>query len=82
MSSTVEFVTKDNRSVHGLGLIEINNTVWVTFAKPWWDLASWFWYWLAPGDKKWVQVRKIDGTKIRIRAIQLSNNCIRLGRKE
>ena len=80
MSRTIEFVGDDGQPVNGIALIEANGQVWRTFARPWWDLASWFWWWLTPGKRKWVQVRRVDDSKVRVRAVLLARKHIRVGR--
>lgn len=80
--TTIEIVDSESRSQNGLALIEVSGAVWYTFSRPWWDISSWFWWWLTPGQKKWVFVRKASGQRVRIRAVKLTDKHIRLGRKE
>lgn len=79
MSATIEFIGDDGQAVDGIALIEINGQVWRTFARPWWDLSSLLWWWLMPGQKKWVQLRRADKSKVRVRAILLARKHVRLG---
>lgn len=77
---SVEFVDVDARPVNGLALIDGQGRVWRTFSRPWWDIASWLWWWLTPGDKCWVQVRRADESKVRVRAAMLATNHVRVGK--
>lgn len=75
----IELIETQAIHVDGFALVDAKGAVWRTFARPWWDIASWLWWWLSPGEKKWVQVRKDDGQKVRIRAVKLSGRHIRVG---
>ena len=77
--STVEIVEAQAYRQHGLLLLEASGAAWLTFSRPWWDAASWLWFWLAPGPKKWVHVRREDGRKVRIRAVRLAKTHVRIG---
>lgn len=77
--TTIEFVGDDGQTVNGIALIDRDGRVWRTFARPWWDIASWLWWWLSPGEKKWVVVRRVDRTKVRVRAVRLARKHVRVG---
>jgi hypothetical protein len=74
----VEFVDMDGMPVHGLALLGAGGDIWVTFYRPWWDVASWLWYWLSPGKKAWTQVRKADNGKVCVRAVRVAKKHIRV----
>ena len=65
--------------VDGLALITRKDAVWVTFSRPWWDLAAWLWWFLFPGRKKWVKVLLGSGERVRIRAVRVADRFVRLG---
>ena len=77
--TTIEFVGDDGQSMDGVALIDTEDRVWRTFARPWWDIASWFWWWLAPGRKVWVVLRRADASKVRVRAVLLARRHVRIG---
>jgi hypothetical protein len=74
-------VEMDGSDCTGIAMSDASGQVWITFARPWWDLASWLWYFLMPGKSKWVFLRKTSGTKVRIRAKNIADKLIRIGRK-
>lgn len=76
---SVEIVERRALREHRTVLLDQHEHVWLTFARPWWDLASWFWFWLSPGTKKWMVVRCASGKKVRIRAIRISRKVVRMG---
>jgi hypothetical protein len=73
----LELVEMNAYPVHGMAVL-FGQEVWLTFSRPWWDFASWFWYWLAPGKRKWLLVRK-DGQRVRVRAVRVSKRIITVG---
>lgn len=74
----IEIVDVVAFEVDGLALLDSHGAVWRTFARPWWDISSWLWWWLTPGRKQWVQLRRPEG-KVRIRAVRLSSRHVRIG---
>jgi hypothetical protein len=76
----IEVVDTQAYNVDALALIDIEGGVWRTFARPWWHLASWLWWFLFPGDKKMVQVRQEGGKKVRIRAVRVATKHVRVGK--
>ncbi len=75
----VELVTRAGFRMHGLAMVARDGSVWLTFARPWWDLAAWFWYWLTPGERKWTLLRRGDGSRVRVRASRVSEQHIMVG---
>jgi hypothetical protein len=80
MGDQIEFVSSNAKSTNALALIDAQGAVWYTFARPWWDIASWLWWVLTPGRKQWVIVRKDDNRKIRVRAVRLTGTHVRIGK--
>lgn len=78
-SPSVEIVDSRSFGVDGLALIERSGSVWRTFSRPWWDLSSWLWWWLMPGVKKFVLLRKSNGRKVRVRAVRVSKRHVYIG---
>jgi hypothetical protein len=77
---SIEIVdTQTYGAVDALALIDGQGRVWRTFVRPWWDIASWLWWWLFPGDKKLVQVRQEGGKRTRIRAVKIADKHVRIG---
>lgn len=76
---SVEIIHTAARSSHRLVIQDANGDVWLTFQRPAWDLASWLWWWLLPGKKAWLQVRRGDGQRIRVRAARVGRDLIRIG---
>lgn len=75
----VEIIESRAYEVHGTVLIEPNDSVWYTFCRPWWDIASWLWWWLMPGQKKWVVVRRETGKRVRVPAVRIAKTHVRIG---
>lgn len=73
----IEIVHTDAWHVHGLVLIK-DGAAWWTFARPWWDLASWLWWALTPGRKQWVMIRS-QGKCVRVRSVRLAPSTLRVG---
>lgn len=78
MSTSVEIVGTHAHHANGLVFIAPDRSVWRTFRRPWWDIASWAWWWLSPGPKKWLVVRR-DDVKVRVRAVRLAPDHIMIG---
>lgn len=76
----IEIVARASHDVDGLALIDARDQVWRTFARPWWDVASWLWFWLAPGARRWVLVRDASGKRVRVRAFRVAKRHVRIGR--
>jgi hypothetical protein len=74
----IEFVQSEALGQNALALIDAEGAVWYTFARPWWDIASWLWWFLTPGEKKWVFVRKVGNTKVRIQAVKLTKTHVKV----
>jgi hypothetical protein len=81
-ATDVEIVEIDATNHTGLAMIDVQGQVWITFARPWWDLAHWFWWWLVPGKKKMVLLRKKTGDRVRIRACCVAEAHVRVGTKK
>ena len=64
---------------HGLVLVDREDGCWLTFCRPWWDLASWLWWLLAPGETAWVLCRTGSGGRLRIRAKRVASAHARIG---
>jgi len=77
--TNIEIVDQRGYHLHGLVLIDAEDNVWWTFCRPWWDLAAVFWWWLQAGEKKWVQLRRKNGKKVRVRAVCLAKGYVRIG---
>lgn len=80
-AANISVVELDGNDCTGIAMSDSENRVWVTFSRPWWDIASWLWFWLMPGSIKMVLLRKRNGERVRIRAKQISSRLIRVGRK-
>lgn len=78
MGDQIEFVQSESLGENALALIDKEGAVWYTFSRPWWDLASWLWWFLTPGRKKWVVARKVGNVKVRIRAVKLTKKHVRV----
>ena len=62
------------------GVLAGDDSIWIPLCPPWWDLASWFWWWLAPVDRKaWMTLKLRDGTTVRTRALRIARGYIRIG---
>jgi hypothetical protein len=77
----VIIVELDASDCTGIAMTDSDGRIWVTFSRPWWDIASWLWFWLMPGETKWVMLKKRSGTFVRIRAKQIASQLVRVGRK-
>ena len=77
--TTMKVVEVDATQQHGTALIDGEDSVWITLAPRVYDLATWFWWWLAPADKKaWVTLNTSDGRKVRSRAIRVARRHVRI----
>lgn len=76
---SIEIVEAQAHHVHRIAAIDASGAVWPTFSRPWWDIASWAWWLLMPGPKKWIQIRQASGRKVRVRAVRLAKSHIRIG---
>src|SRR4051812_18989182 len=79
MDEQIEIVESQAFAVDGLAIMDKTGAVWRTHSRPWWDVASWLWWFLSPGDKKWVQVRQATG-KVRIRAVCVAKTTVQMGK--
>lgn len=79
MGDQIEIVAAKAQKSHAMALIDKQGALWFTFSRPWWDLASWVWWLLTPGQKQWVILRKESGRKVRIRAVRLTGTHVRIG---
>lgn len=75
----VDIIEKRSYSVHGIALLEKDN-VWLSFSKPWWDVKSWLWWWLTPGQKKIMLIRKNNRVH-RVRVVRITKELLRMGVK-
>jgi hypothetical protein len=76
--TSVDIVEVRSAKAHRLTLIDKEGRVWLTFSRPWWDIASWFWWFLSPGAKRWIILRR-EGKKTRVRAMKMSDASYRIG---
>lgn len=77
--SKVEVVEMRAYEMHGMVIIRHDDSSWYTFCRPWWDLSSWLWWWLMPGEKGQVVLTHSSGKKVRMPAVRLSKSHLRLG---
>jgi hypothetical protein len=68
----------------GTALIASDDSVWITVSPKWWDLATWFWWWLCPADQKAVmKLHRADGAGgsvlVRTRAVRMARRHVRVG---
>jgi hypothetical protein len=77
-ATNVEIIEIDGSDHTGTALHDASGQVWLTFARPWWDVASWLWWWLVPGPRRWVVLRKASGGKVRIRACRIATKLVRI----
>lgn len=78
---TIEIVGNADDEQDRLIFISDSDSVWITFARPWWAVAAWLWWWLTPGSKKWLQV-STDGKKVRLRAVRIARKYVRIGARK
>lgn len=72
-------VEVDARKHTGTALIAADDSVWVAVSPPWFDLSTWFWWWLTPADKKaWVLINGTNGKTVRSRAIRVARKHVRI----
>ena len=76
---SVDIVEARAFAVNGTVLVDKEGQVWLTFAARWSDVGAWVRWWLTPGTKKWVLIKKNE-RKYRIRAVRLSKAVVYLGR--
>ena len=60
-------------------LIDSSGAVWACVSAPWWDLATWIWWLLAPSSRRrWAILKGADGTHFRSRAIRIADKHVRI----
>lgn len=74
----MKVIKVDARDQHGTALIASDESVWVTVAPPWWDAASWLWWWLCPYDRKAWVILRTDSGHFRSRAIRVAHRHARI----
>ncbi len=70
-----------NDKQSSIALVDISGAVWITFSAPWWDISSWIWYLLCPGEKRIVMLRKGSGN-VRVRAVMIADRHIEISNAE
>lgn len=76
--SDIKILQTQQHHVDGIALVDAEGAVWRTFSRPWWDIASWLWWALMPGQRALVQLRCATGL-VRVRAVRISGTCVRIG---
>lgn len=60
----------------GIVFVRDDGKVMVTFARPWWDLAGWLWWFLCPWSKTrmWIQVfvNGAPAERVSVRALRVT----------
>jgi hypothetical protein len=74
----VEIVEIDANDTNGVAMLDASGQVWLTFARPWWDISSWLWWWLTPGRSAFALLRKPTG-RVRVRVKRVATTQIRIG---
>ena len=68
---------------YSTAMIASDDSVWIAIQPKLFDLASWFWWWLCPRDKKAVVTLTVSdgvggGVKVRSRAVRMATKFIRI----
>lgn len=68
---------------YGTALVSDDDSVWIAIQPRWWDIATWFWWWFCPFDRKSVvTIRVADGvggaTRVKTRAIRVAKKFVRV----
>lgn len=79
MGTEIDIVEVKAVQQDGLVVIAPDRSAWLTFAKPWWDIASWLWYLLSPNETRWMVIAR-EGKKTRIRALKLASDHFTIGK--
>jgi len=74
----VEIVEIDAGDMGGISLHDTSGQVWLTFARPWWDISSWLWWWLTPGRSAFALLRKPAG-RVRVRIKRVATKQVHIG---
>lgn len=62
-----------------LALIGADDSIWLVVPLRWWDLATLFWWFLCPKDKKaTVRLTLVDGKKVSFRAVRVASRHVRV----
>lgn len=76
---SVNLVPIGDRRAHEVAFIAADDSVWVGVSLEWWDIASWIWWWLAPGDRKaWIIAKDSAGRSIRVRGVRMSRRYVHI----
>lgn len=76
---SVTFVETASFKQDGLVVIDGGGAVWLTHQKPWWDIVGNLRWMLTSGLKLWLVLRTREGKRIRIQAVRLAKNYVRMG---
>lgn len=77
--STMRVISFDATAQHGTAIISADDSVWIAVAPKKWDMASWFWWWLCPSDKKaMVILKNKDGSEVRTKAIRIAKKHVHI----
>ena len=60
-----------------VALVDPKGAVWACVSAPWWQLATWLWWLLAPAERRgWMILHTSDGRRIPTRAIRIADEHI------
>lgn len=66
-------------AVKDLALIDSSDGIWIVAPLMWWDLATWFWWFLTPSDRRaTVTLTTGDGVKFRCKAVRVASKHARV----
>jgi hypothetical protein len=79
-ASRVRNIHLEVQGIRDLALVDSTDAVWVVLHAPWWDIASWFWWWFCPRDRQARVVLKLrNGDTVRTKAIRVATRHTKLG---
>jgi hypothetical protein len=67
---------------HGTALLAADDSIWVVFNPPWYDLATWIWWWMCPSERRAKVTLTThddeDNVKGKFRAIHIADKYVRI----
>jgi len=63
----------------GTALIASDDSVWIPIEPRWFEIATWFWWWLAPADKQArITITDSHGKRATMRSIRIARRYARV----
>lgn len=78
----VEVIERQGFRVHDLAIVDEAGEVWLTFARPWWCVLDWIWWWLTiltrPTSRVLIRPPEGPARRVQVRAVRFAPKLLRL----